>query len=50
MSDLKYDVLENDVLERVTSSGLVSFFNGISNFVGYLMSKPFFKKNSSGTI
>ena len=29
--------------------GLVSLFNGISTFVGYLMPKPFFKKNSSGT-
>ena len=30
--------------------GLVSLFNGISTFVGYLMPKPFPKKNSSGTI
>ena len=30
--------------------GLVSLFNGISNFVGYLMPKPFFLKNISGTI
>ena len=30
--------------------GLVSLFNGISIFVGYLMPKPFSKKNSSGTI
>ena len=30
--------------------GLVSLFDGISTFVGYLMPKPFFKKNSSGTI
>ena len=29
---------------------LVSLFNSISTFVGYLMSKPSFKKNSSGTI
>ena len=28
----------------------LSFFNGISTFVGYLMPKPFFKKNSIGTI
>ena len=27
-----------------------SLFNGISTFVGYLMSKPSFKKNNSGTI
>ena len=27
--------------------GLVSLFNGISNFVGYLMPKPFSEKNSS---
>ena len=26
------------------------FFNGISTFGGYLMPKPFLKKNSSGTI
>ena len=30
--------------------GLVSLFNGISTFVGYLMPKPFSKKNSRGTI
>ena len=30
--------------------GLGSLFNGISNFVGYLMPKLFFEKNSSGTI
>ena len=29
---------------------LVSLFNGISTVVGYLMPKPFSKKNSSGTI
>ena len=32
------------------SIGLVSLFNGISTFVGYLMPKPFSEKNSSGTI
>ena len=31
-------------------SHFVSLFNGISTFVGYLMPKPFSKKNSSGTI
>ena len=30
--------------------GLVSLFNGISTFVGYLMPKPFSEKNGSGTI
>ena len=30
--------------------GLVSLFNGISSFVGYLMPKPFSYKNSSGTV
>ena len=30
--------------------GLVSLFNSISTFVGYLMLKPFSQKNSSGTI
>ena len=29
---------------------MVSFFNGISTFVGYLMPKPSFEKNRSGTI
>ena len=29
---------------------LVFLINGISTFVGYLMPKPFFLKNSSGTI
>ena len=30
--------------------GLVSLFNGISTFVGYLTPKPFPEKNSGGTI
>ena len=30
--------------------GLVSLFNGISTFVGYLMPNLFSEKNSSGTI
>ena len=30
--------------------GLVSLFNDISTFVGFLMPKPFSEKNSSGTI
>ena len=30
--------------------GLVSLFNGESIFVGYLMAKPFFKKNCRGAI
>ena len=30
--------------------GLFSLFNGISTFVGYLVPKPFSKKNSGGTI
>ena len=28
----------------------ISLFNGISTFVGYLMAKPSFEKNSNGTI
>ena len=34
------------------SLGLIpnALLNGISNFRGYLMSKPFLLKNSSGTI
>ena len=31
-------------------SGLVSLFNGISNFVGYLMPKLFSEKNTRGTV
>ena len=31
-------------------NGLVSLFNGISTFVGYLMPKPFSEKKSSGTV
>ena len=31
-------------------SGLVSLFNGIPTFVGYLMPKPSSYKNGSGTI
>ena len=30
--------------------GLVSLFNGISTFVGYLMTKPFFSKKISSNI
>ena len=30
--------------------GLVSLFNGISTFVGYLMPKPFSEKNSNSAI
>ena len=30
--------------------GLVSLFNGISAFIGYLTPKIFSQKNSSGTI
>ena len=29
---------------------VVSLFNGITTFVGYLMPKPFSEKNSGGTI
>ena len=32
------------------STDLVSLFNGISTIIGYLMPKPFSKKNSNGTI
>ena len=39
-------------LESATNTfwfGLISLFNGISTFVGYLMPKPFSEKNRSGT-
>ena len=35
---------------EIFNLGLVSLFNGISTFVGYLMPKLFSSKNSSGTI
>ena len=36
--------------QRNRSDGLVSLFNGISTFVGYLMPKPSFQKNSNDVI
>ena len=44
-----YDTKQSDG-EVPVMFGLVSLFNGISTFVGYLMPKLFSKKNSSGTI
>ena len=38
------------ILYLEVSFGLVSLFNGISTFVGYLMPKLFSLKNSSGFI
>ena len=38
------------MINHIIRSGLVSLFNGISTFAGYLMPKPFSEKNSSGTI
>ena len=37
-------------LFKIIWFGLVSLFNVISTFVGYLMQKPSLLKNSSGTI
>ena len=42
--------LKTDFESNPAWFGLVSLFNGISTFVGYLMPKPFSYKNSSGTI
>ena len=45
-------VLYKSVINKMFTNyifGLVSLFNGISTFVGYLMPN-LFKKNSSGTI
>ena len=36
--------------QKMVWFGLVSLFNGISTFEGYLMPKPFSEKNSSSTI
>ena len=38
------------VMAMKVEFNLVSLFNGISTYIGYLMPKPSFKKNSSGTI
>ena len=43
-----YSILETSI--GCFFFGLVSLFNGISTFVGYLMPKLFSEKNSSGTI
>ena len=48
------DVLYNgsivELIKILSLIDLVSLFNGISTFIGYLMPKPFFEKNSSGAI
>ena len=41
---------DDDSSRRTVRFGSVSFLNGISTFLVYLMPKPFFLKNSSGTI
>ena len=46
---VKYTGEKNLSLSQM-EDGLVSLFNGIWTFVGYLMPKLFSKKNSSGTI
>ena len=46
----KYDLKTHIQELKVIWFGLVSLFNSISTFVGYLMPKLFFQKNSSGTI
>ena len=46
--DQEYDF--SSPLNRSAGWLMVSLFNGISTFVGYLMPKPFTKKNSCGTI
>ena len=43
-----FNFIINNYVYRI--NGLVSLFNGISTFVGYLMPKPFSLKNSSDTI
>ena len=46
-----YNIYKEDgVYHVVIGFCLVSLFNGISTFVGYLMPKPLSEKNSSGTI
>ena len=38
------------IVSNIKWFGMVSLFNGISTFAGYLMPKVFSEKNSSGTI
>ena len=38
---------KRNISYKISGVGFVSFFNGISNFVGYLMSMPFLQKNYS---
>ena len=38
------------VTYKVIDKGLVSLFDGISNFMGYLMPNPTMEKKNSGTI
>ena len=47
---VKLEVHRHCIYFTKENNSLVSLFNGILTFVGYLMPKPFFKKNSSGTI
>ena len=48
--DLKLHRNQNTKRALCNGYGLVSLFNGITIFVGYLMQKPFLWKNSRGTI
>ena len=45
-----YSIFLNNELCYLSVFSLFFLFNGISIFVGYLMPKPFSKKNSSGII
>ena len=45
-----FGYVDKNLKKEVESFGLVSLFNSISNFVGYLMPKPSFKRNTSNTI
>ena len=49
---LSYLSVTNSIytIELGKKKWLVSLFNGISTFVGYLMPRPFSKNNSSDTI
>ena len=50
MTPLEFEPAYGKFVIIIMISGLAPLFNGISTFVGYLMPKPFSKKNSSGTI
>ena len=48
--DLFFQIMSNFKINYYSWFSLVSLFNGVSTFVGYLMPKQSFQKNISGTV